>query len=1122
MQLVGVILLPITIFGLILLWQFSRSESARYRTEAEQLAAEVTADIDREVVGLTAALEALATSPALLPGGDLAILDAQGRALLRTRSAFVVLRDPLGQQLINTAFPYGTPLPRSTDPGLLARDRQVIETKKPVVSDLYTGTLTKRQLLLIDTPVLENGVVRYLLNIAIEPAQLSAILADDARPDWTISLIDRQDRIIARSRQQEEFVGKEATPDLRRAATGAHGTWEGSTIDGTKVLGAYRRSAISGWRSAVGIPLHKIEAPLRRLTVLLIASTLLVFLLSAAFAARIARSIAEPLGQLADAAMRLGRGEPVPALSTRLREVDDVARALTLAATEIQSRGTALQVSEERFRAAVHAVAGVVWTNDAAGRMTRDQPGWAALTGQTPDQYEGYGWSDALHPDDAAPTTAAWEAAVRERRTFLFEHRVRRHDGVYRRFSVRSVPVQDDSGTIREWVGVHTDITDEYEANRQLAESQSRLRGVFEAVPVGIVITEAPSGRVIDGNKQVERILRHPILETERVDGYRAWVSFHADGRQVESAEFPMARVITGGEEHPELEVHYRRGDGTMAWVRMAAAPIRDPAGRLTGGVVAIMDVDQQKRAEAALRELNATLERRVAETVAERDRIWRISSELMLISRADSGAVAVNPAWQRTLGWTPEELAGRRFLELVHPDDIEETLQELARLAAGATTQRFENRYRHRDGSYRWLSWAAVPEGGMIHSIARDITAEKAAAEVLRRTEEQLRQSQKMEVVGQLTGGVAHDFNNLLTVVQGNLEMAKRRLEAGTKDPRLSRFIGNAIEGAQRAAVLTHRLLAFARQSPLRPEAVDLNRIVNGMSELIRRTLGENIAIETVLAGGLWQAEADPNQVESAILNLCVNARDAMAEGGKLTIETGNTALDDAYPAVARGEVKPGQYVMVAVCDTGTGMAPEVQERVFEPFFTTKPVGKGTGLGLSQVFGFLRQSGGHAAIYSEPDQGTTVKLYFPRLVRDVARVPSGAEPAMPPAALGTGETIVLVEDEDMVREFAVSALEEAGYRVVAASDGPSGLALLDAHPEASLLFTDVVLAGPMNGRKVADEAQLRRPELKVLFTTGYTRNAIIHHGRLDEGVEVITKPFTASALVTKIRRVLG
>ena len=330
---------------------------------------------------------------------------------------------------------------------------------------------------------------------------------------------------------------------------------------------------------------------------------------------------------------------------------------------------------------------------------------------------------------------------------------------------------------------------------------------------------------------------------------------------------------------------------------------------------------------------------------------------------------------------------------------------------------------------------------------------------------------------------------------------------------------------GANRAAALTYRLLAFSRQHPLAPEPVDANKLVAGMSDLLRRTLSENVAIETVLAGGLWRTHADPNQLENVILNLAVNARDAMPDGGKLTIETANTHLDEAY-AASRTEVAPGQYVMMAVCDTGAGMTADVIAKAFEPFFTTKPIGKGTGLGLSQVYGFAKQSGGHAAIYSEPGHGTTVKVYLPRFRQAdegvEVRVVQAVRPS--PASLTmarSGETILVVEDEPMVRAFSVSALEEAGYRVLAAEDGPSGLLLLDAHPEVSLLFTDVVLTGPMNGRKVADEALRRRPHLKVLFTTGYTKNAIIHHGRLDEGVELLGKPFTAADLAEKVRQII-
>jgi PAS domain S-box-containing protein len=387
---------------------------------------------------------------------------------------------------------------------------------------------------------------------------------------------------------------------------------------------------------------------------------------------------------------------------------------------------------------------------------------------------------------------------------------------------------------------------------------------------------------------------------------------------------------------------------------------------------------------------------------------------------------------------------------------------------------------------------------------------------EELRRNEEALRQSQKMDAVGQLTGGVAHDFNNLLQIIIGNLETLQRHL--GGESGRLQRSASNAMKGAQRAAALTQRLLAFSRRQPLDPKSVNVNVLVSGVSELLQRTIGEAVSIESVQGAGLWQVEIDPNEFEAALLNLAVNARDAMPDGGKLTIETANAHIDGAY-AAAHAEVLPGQYVMVCVSDTGTGMDAQTLTQAFEPFYTTKPVGKGTGLGLSQVYGFVKQSGGHVKIYSELGQGTTIKLYLPRLTGTPADAEK-SEPHPTPEA-GSEETILVLEDEDDVRTHSVEALRELGYRVIEAHDGPSALRLLERQPKVDLLFTDVVLPGGLTGAQVASQAQDRRPELKVLFTTGYARNAIIHHGRLDKGVQLITKPFTFGDLAAKVRDVL-
>jgi signal transduction histidine kinase len=390
----------------------------------------------------------------------------------------------------------------------------------------------------------------------------------------------------------------------------------------------------------------------------------------------------------------------------------------------------------------------------------------------------------------------------------------------------------------------------------------------------------------------------------------------------------------------------------------------------------------------------------------------------------------------------------------------------------------------------------------------------ERAAAEA------QLRQMQKMETIGQLTGGIAHDFNNMLAIIIGSLDIARRRLGNGI-EPRAARNLDNAQEAAQRAAQLTSRLLAFSRQQPLAPQPMDANRLVSGMSELLRRTIGDQFRMETVLAGGLWSCLIDPGQLENAVVNLCVNARDAMKEGGRLTIETSNAFLDDVYAAANR-EVAPGQYVMISVSDTGTGMTPEVMERAFDPFFTTKTAGKGTGLGLSQVFGFVKQSHGHVKIYSEPGQGTTIKLYLPRhygAVRERDGLTDLAAPDALPRAAG-GELILVVEDQEHVRNMSVDSLRELGYEVMQAPGAVDALEALARHPKVDLLFTDVVMPD-MNGRELADLARKQRPGLRILFTTGYTRNAIVHNGMLDPGVAFLAKPFTLTQLAQKIRQVL-
>src|SRR6476659_5247672 len=401
----------------------------------------------------------------------------------------------------------------------------------------------------------------------------------------------------------------------------------------------------------------------------------------------------------------------------------------------------------------------------------------------------------------------------------------------------------------------------------------------------------------------------------------------------------------------------------------------------------------------------------------------------------------------------------------------------------------------------------------GLVLLTIRRKQAFYAAAERRELAAQALRQSQKMEAFGQLTGGVAHDFNNLLTIIIGNLGIAKR----GVVEARAERALNNALVGAERAAQLTQRLLAFSRRQPLNPRVLDVNKLIVSISDLLVRTLGENIELESIGAAGLWKVEADASELESTLLNLALNARDAMPEGGKLTIETSNAYLDECYCQQHAG-VAPGQYILIAVTDNGGGMSAETIDRAFEPFFTTKEAGKGTGLGLSQVYGFMKQSEGHVKIYSESGEGTTIKLYLPRREGDeiVASVDDDLN-----AERGGGETILIVEDDDGVRQYASEILRDLNYQVIEAKDSASALRLLDADKKFDLLLTDVVLPGK-NGRELANEVERRRPGTKIIFMTGYSRNAIVHQGRLDPGIELIPKPLTERVLARKIRQLLS
>ena len=693
--------------------------------------------------------------------------------------------------------------------------------------------------------------------------------------------------------------------------------------------------------------------------------------------------------------------------------------------------------------------------------------------------------------------------------------RVHRPDGTDVLAVGSARPVLDGTGAQSGAVLTVRDETARDLAERVLRESEARLRALADNLPGGVVY-QLRSGA--DGS---DRKFLYVSQSHERLTGVSAeavmadpsipYALVHPEDR----ARLAEAEALAIRDKAQfDIQLRYLRRGGEERWCRLVSAPREQPDGSLVWDGLQI-DISDRVASELALQELNANLEQRVEERTRERDRAWKNSRDLQVVVNSDGVFTAANDAWGFILGWTPDQVIGRHHLDFVHPDDQADSESAKA-VATRGELEPYENRCMHSDGTYRWISWVAAPQEGLIYASGRNVTAEKEAEEALAATAEQLRQAQKMEAVGQLTGGIAHDFNNLLAGISGSLEAIERRV-GKQRYLDLGRYIEGAQGAARRAAALTQRLLAFSRRQTLDPKPTDVNRLIQGMEDLIRRSIGPDIVLEVVGAGGLWPTLIDASQLENALLNLCINARDAMPEGGRLTIETANKWLDQRE--AKNRDVPPGQYLSLCVTDTGTGMPQDVIERAFDPFFTTKPIGQGTGLGLSMIYGFVRQSGGQVRIYSEENHGTTMCLYLPRFAGTVDKQEADRTELMAP---GDGEMVVVIDDEPLIRMLVVETLEENGYRVLDAGDGPSGLQLLGSGEHVDLLITDVGLPGGMNGRQVADAARVARPELKVLFMTGYAENAVVGNGHLDHGMMVLTKPFLNTDLVNKVRELIA
>jgi PAS domain S-box-containing protein len=556
-----------------------------------------------------------------------------------------------------------------------------------------------------------------------------------------------------------------------------------------------------------------------------------------------------------------------------------------------------------------------------------------------------------------------------------------------------------------------------------------------------------------------------------------------------------------------------RDGSLKSGWFTFSLNPALEQNSRFQGVLCIATETTGQVLAERALREANELLLQQVDTVTRERDQAWKVSQDALMVLTFEGIVHDVNPAWKTILGFEAAELIGRNIFDLIHPADIDLTIDALKHTTNHALPFA-ENRYRHKDGSYRWLRWTAAPGEQYIYANGRHVTEERERKEALLRSEDALRQAQKMEAVGQLTGGLAHDFNNMLAGVMGNLELIKLRIASGRYDT-LSKYVDSAVSVSQRAAALTHRLLAFSRRQTLDAKPTNTNSLIRSMDEFLTRTLGPEVELVLALSAEPWDALCDQNQLESALLNLAINSRDAMPGGGRLTIETTNVVLEGNY-AETIYELNPGEYIVICVSDSGVGMSRDTLTRALDPFFTTKPLGQGTGLGLSMIFGFVKQSGGHIKLYSQEGKGSTVKLFLPRYIKgDVASIEASDNFSLPNAE--GKKTILLVEDEESLREIAGEMLRDLGYSVVEASDARSAVKAATNMSKVSLLITDVGLPNGMNGRQLADAMRVTMPGLKVLFMTGFAENAVIGNGVLDKGMAVMTKPFPLALFAQRV-----
>jgi PAS domain S-box-containing protein len=838
--------------------------------------------------------------------------------------------------------------------------------------------------------------------------------------------------------------------------------------------------------------LLSVSAPIRNA---ILEGVLVAVLCALALAVIMGRSLTRPLMQMTRAVEQFGRGEAMTLPANDRSEIGILAGAFDRMALDMQEKTVALSKEVAERRRLFDTSLDLILVTDRQGTFVRVSPSSEAILGYRPDEMTGQSASHFIYPDDLDPTRDEMRAGRRGRHMRNFETRY-----VHKNRDI--VPLQ--------WSGVWSepeqqhffigrDMTEQRRLQDAERKSKDALAAVIDASPTAIICLRASDRTVMVWSRAAEEIFGYTAEET-------LGRPYMLVPPRLEGEFDHLFQRALAGEKIRNIQVQRRRKDGTLVDISFDAAPMYE-SGCVSAIAYALVDITERKKAEEALKESEQMARDIIANTL---DAFSQLN---------DSGEIIEwNPQAEAIFGWTREEALGQPATSLFLAGESQPHYPAMIERAqrspdASVSGERFELNAVRKDGRPIKVEVSLTAlrrrDGYVFNGFIQDLTDKIAA-------EEQLRHAQKMEAVGQLTGGIAHDFNNMLTVITGTIEILSDGLADRPQLQAITRLIG---EAADRGAELTGRLLAFARKQPLQPREVDIGAFLLETTKLMRPALGEHIEILCQPSDQVWPALVDPGQLSSAMLNLAINARDAMPNGGRLTLETKNVVLDESY-ANLNADVRPGNYVMIAISDSGTGIPEEMRDKIFEPFFSTKPAGQGTGLGLSMVYGFIKQSNGHIKIYSEAGQGTTFRLYLPQA--GAAAADQSAEVEADVHYESNNESILVVEDDPLVREYVITQLHSLGYRTIAADGATEALRIVDAGAEFDLLFTDVIMPGPMNGPLLAKEVAKRRSPLKVLYTSGYTENAIIHHGRLDPGVLLLAKPYRKSELARMLRIALA